>query len=102
MAVAGIYPKPADSGQRAGSRRMSKRGSPYLRQAFYQAAFAAWGHDALLGDLYRKKLAEGKPHRVALNAVANKLCHIVYACLRDRRPYEARNPAPQEASDLSS
>jgi hypothetical protein len=37
---------------------------------------------------------------VALNAVANKLCHVVYACLRDRRPYEARNPAPKDASDL--
>jgi transposase len=54
----------------------------------------------MLGALYRKKLAEGKPHRVALNAVANKLCHIVYACLRDRRPYEARDPAPKCPSDL--
>jgi transposase len=100
VAVAGLDPKSADSGQRAGYRRMSKRGSPYLRQAFYQAAFAAWQHDAMLGALYRKKLAEGKPHRVALNAVANKLCHIVYACLRDRRPYEARDPAPKCPSDL--
>jgi hypothetical protein len=56
----------------------------------------------MLGALYRKKLAEGKPHRVALNAVANKLCHIVYACLRDRRPYEARDPAPTCGSNLLS
>jgi transposase len=102
VAMAGIDPRAADSGQRAGYRRMSKRGSPYLRQAFYQAAFAAWQHDAMLGALYRKKLAEGKPHRVALNAVANKLCHIVYACLRDRRPYEARDPAPTFGSNLLS
>jgi transposase len=94
VAVAGIDPRAADSGQRAGYRRMSKRGSPYLRQAFYQAAFAAWQHDAMLGALDHKKLAEGKPHRVALNAVAKKLCHVVSACLRDRRPYEARDPAP--------
>jgi transposase len=100
VAVAGIDPKPDDSGQRASYRRMSKRGSPYLRQALYQAAFAAWQHDAQLGALYRRKLAEGKPHRVALNAVANKLCHIVYACLRDGRPYEVRDSAPQGASDL--
>ena len=43
----------------------------------------------------RKTLAEGKPHRVALNAVANKRCHVVYACLLDRRPYEAPRPRSQ-------
>jgi transposase len=46
------------------------------------------------GGALRKKLAEGKPHRVAFNAVANKLCHVVYACLRDRRRYE-RDPVPK-------
>jgi transposase len=102
VAVAGIDPKAADSGQRAGYRRMSKRGSPYLRQAFYQAAFAAWQHDSMLGAPYRKKVAERKPHRVALNAVANKLCHVVYACLRDRRSYEARDSAPTCGSNLLS
>ena len=81
---------------------MSKRGSPFLRQAFYQAAFAAWQHDAMLGALYHKKLAEGKPHRVALNAVANKLCHIVSAWLRNHWPYEARDSAPTCGSNLLS
>jgi Transposase IS116/IS110/IS902 family len=57
VAVAGIDPRAADSGQRAGYRRMSKRGSPYLRQAFYQAAFAAWQHDAMLGALETGKAA---------------------------------------------
>ena len=61
---------------------------------------APWQHEAKLWAYTRKTLAEGKPHRVALNAVANKLCHVVYACLLDRRPYEARDPAPKGASDL--
>lgn len=32
-------------------------------------------------------MAEGKPYHVALGAVANKLLHIIYAVLRDNKPY---------------
>jgi transposase len=100
VVVAGIDPKSADSGQRMGYRRISKWGLPYMK-AFYQAAFAAWQHEAMEA-MYRKKLAEGKPHRVASNAVANKLCHVVSACLRDRRPYEARDSVPKLRESESS
>ena len=35
-----------------------------------------------------RKRAEGKPHRVAVTAVARKLCRIVFAVMRDRVPYD--------------
>ena len=41
-----------------------------------------------LRALYDRKRAEGKPHRVAVTAVARKLCHIVFAVMRDQVPYD--------------
>lgn len=67
---------------------ITKHGSPYLRRAMWLAANRAWQYDRKLGEFYRKKRAEGKPHRVAVTAVARKLCHIVYAVMRDGKPYD--------------
>ena len=67
---------------------ITKHGSPYLRRAMWLAASRAWQYDRKLGEFYRKKRAEGKPHRVAVTAVARKLCHIVYAVMRDGKPYD--------------
>ena len=41
-----------------------------------------------LREFYEKKRREAKPHRVAVTAVARKLCHIVYAVMRDGEPYD--------------
>ena len=41
-----------------------------------------------LRAFYDRKRAEGKPHRVAVTAVARKLCHIVFAVMRDQVPYD--------------
>lgn len=37
----------------------------------------------------RGMVAELKPHRVAVTAVARKLCHIVFAVMRDQVPYDS-------------
>ena len=42
-----------------------------------------------LRAFYDKKRSEGKCHRVAVMAVARKLCHIIYAILRDQVPFGA-------------
>ena len=67
---------------------ITKHGSPYLRRSLWLAANRARQHDPRLGAFYDKKRAEGKPHRVAVTAVARKLCHIVYAVMRDGEPYD--------------
>lgn len=67
---------------------ITKHGSPYLRRALWLAANRARQHDPRLRAFYEKKRREGKPHRVAVTAVAGKLCHVVYAVMRDREPYD--------------
>lgn len=67
---------------------ITKHGSPYLRRALWLAANRARQHDPKLRAFYEKKRREGKPHRVAVTAVARKLCHVVYAVMRDREPYD--------------
>lgn len=67
---------------------ITKHGSPYLRRSLWLAANGARRYDDRLREFYEKKRREGKPHRVAVTAVARKLCHIVYAVMRDGEPYD--------------
>lgn len=67
---------------------ITKHGSPHLRRSLWLAANRARQHDDRLREFYEKKRSEGKPHRVAVTAVARKLCHIVYAVMRDGEPYD--------------
>ena len=67
---------------------ITKHGSPYLRRSLWLAANRARQYDPKLRAFYEKKRREGKPHRVAVTAVARKLCHVVYAVMRDGEPYD--------------
>ena len=67
---------------------ITKHGSPYLRRSLWLAANRARQHDPRLKAFYDKKRREGKPHRVAVTAVARKLCHVVFAVMRDGEPYD--------------
>ena len=79
----------SQSGQfEADGEPITKVGSPYLRRAMWLAADAARRFDPKLREFYEKKRAEGKCHRVAVTAVARKLCHIVFAVMRDQVPYD--------------
>lgn len=71
-----------------GGGPITKHGSPYLRRAVWLAASRACQYDPKLRAFYEKKRAEGKPHRVAVTAVARKLCHVVFAVMRDQAPYD--------------
>lgn len=67
---------------------ITKTGSPYLRRAIWLAAEGARKFDPKLRAFYEKKRSEGKGHRVAVTAVARKLCHVIYAVMRDQVPYD--------------
>lgn len=67
---------------------ITKHGSPYLRRSLWLAANRARQFDPRLKAFYDKKRREGKPHRVAVTACARKLCHVVYAVMRDGEPYD--------------
>jgi len=87
LAFAGLDPKLKQSGKWKGQTLMSKRGSPYLREAIWQAALVASVHDAGFKSIYEKKRSEGKPHKVALTYVAKKLTYVIHSVMRTNLPY---------------
>ena len=89
VAYAGIDATVSQSGEYEGTHNvMSKRGSPYLRKALFQAALVASNSDPVLKAYYQKKRAEGKHHKTCIGAVARKLCNIIYAVLKNDKPYQ--------------
>lgn len=76
-ALAGLAPYDDDSGDRAAARHIDG-GRERLRKALYTAALAAAFHwNPQLNVIYRRLVAAGKPHKVALVACARKL--LIYA-----------------------
>ena len=92
VAYAGLDSSISQSGEyESTSGHLSKRGSPYLRKALYHAAVRAEFSDPVFNAYYQKKRSEGKHHLVATNAVARKLCHTIYAVLKNNTPYEIKH-----------
>ncbi len=92
VAYAGIDATVYQTGQfQARQMHMSKRGSPYLRHALWQAASMAIMHDAELRAYYDRKRQVGKAHGTALGAVCRKLLTRVYIVLKENRPYQIRS-----------
>ena len=95
----GLDPSERQSGTFTGTKnKLSKRGSPYARAALHMAAHnAICKHgkslppNPILADYYEKK-CKAKPNKVALAAVMHKLTNIIFAVLRDQKPFELRKP----------
>jgi len=91
VALAGLDPKTKESGTMKGKATMSKRGSPYLRQAVRNASFvAACGSrpDPMFKAIYDKQVKRGKPFEVALSHVENKMLHVIYSLLKSKKEYK--------------
>lgn len=88
VAFAGLDATVTQSGEfEAAHNVMSKRGSPYLRKAIFQAALVAAFKDPVLSAYYQKKRAEGKHHLTCIGAVARKMCNIIYSVVKNNQPY---------------
>ena len=73
LAFAGLDASVHQSGDFTGTKnKLSKRGSPYLRRAIWQAAFIAAFHDPALSIYYQKLRQRGKSHGTAVGAVSRK------------------------------
>lgn len=82
VAYAGYDPKIRQSGTSVNSTaKLTKRGSPFLRNAFYLAAFANVRSDNVFGRYYRKKKREGKHHYQAITATSRKMLEICFTLL---------------------
>jgi len=101
VAFAGLDASVNQSGEFTGTRgKLSKRGSPYLRRAIWMAASRACFCDEILSAYYQSLRARGKHHLTAVSAVARKMCNIIFAILKENRPYQTTPPKKTPASAL--
>ena len=89
VAYAGLDVSVKQSGEfnAINSAKLAKRGSPYLRRAIWLASTVAAFKDPALSVYYTNLRNRGKAHGTAMGAVARKLTNIIFAVLRDNKPY---------------
>jgi transposase len=96
-AYAGLAPVTRRSGSSIKGETRSQRGNHALKSALFLSAFASLA-DPESRAYYDRKRAEGKRHNAALICLARRRVDVMFAMLRDRKPYQApasRNPTPQ-------
>ena len=81
-ALAGLAPFNNDSGKFKGKRRIAG-GRKKVRKALYMASLSASRYNPTFVSLKAKMLAEGKPGKVILIAIARRLIVILNAQIRD-------------------
>jgi transposase len=99
VAFFGVDPSVMQSGEFTGTQnKMSKRGSRLLRRVLFSIALAnirtkrdKQPCNPVIMEYYKQK-CQSKPKKVALGAVMRKIVCIIFAILRDKKPYEMRSP----------
>lgn len=61
-----------------------------MRKLLHLAARSVVTHRVEFKEYYLRKQAEGKPKRLILNNVENKLLKIIWAIIREEKPYSPR------------
>lgn len=100
FAYFGLDPAVKQSGKFIGTNvKMSKRGSPLARRVIHTMALVSIGltrngvaNNSVLQEYYLSK-CQTKPKMVALGAVMHKVCNIIFAILRDDKPFSVITPA---------
>ncbi len=97
IAHTGTDPRPNDSGQKRGRRRLSHHGDSALRQMLFMGAMAAikkteWRR---LYDTYRSR---GLPSTGALIALARKLARVAWHVFKCAEPYDPSKVSAAAAS----
>jgi transposase len=88
IAYTGLDPRPDDSGERRGRRRLSKRGHGLLRCLLYNAGMAA-ARSKLFKPTYLQLRARGLQSTEAIVILARKLARIAFALYQSGQPFEA-------------
>ncbi len=99
FAYFGLDPAVKQSGKFEGTRiQMSKRGSAIARRVIHTLALQSIStsrtgeaKNPVLRDYYLKKCGS-KPKLVAMGAVSHKVCNILFAILRDNKPFKIITP----------
>jgi transposase len=94
---AGLAPAPWDSGRIRGNLHRPKRYHRGLNHVFYYSAMISIQTCPESRRFYDRKRAEGKKHTQAVLALARRRVNVLWALLRDNRPYQA-TPPPRGAA----
>lgn len=81
VAFTGLDPRPCDSGQKRGKRRLSKRGPSELRRLLFNAAMSA-AKTRLWRPFYERERAKGLPTTAALVVIARRLVRVAFALFK--------------------
>ena len=89
VSLAGLYGDNSKSGSSVNKRgKISKKGSRYLRHAIYMVAeFARRNNPIFKAYFTKKKNGDRTKHILAVNAVANKLCKVIYSLMKNQSTY---------------
>lgn len=90
---AGLAPSPYDSGRISGNLHRPKRYHRGLQRVFYTSALISIQHSTESRRFYDRKRAEGKRHTQAVLALARRRVNVLWALIRDKRPYQLTPPA---------
>lgn len=86
VAAYGLDPRPRDSGNQVGKRRLTKQGNPEDRRLIYLAAQSA-SKTKLFNPLYSALLARGLSTTEAILIIARKLLRIAFAVWTSGTPF---------------
>ena len=89
VAFTGLDPRPMDSGDKHGVRRLSKRGDPELRRLLFNAAMAASRTAAWRAE-YERHRAKGLARTAALVALARKLVRVAFTLFKTQTLFDPR------------
>lgn len=85
---AGVAPFEHSSGSSVrGRNRVSHRANKTVKKLLHLSAMTAIVHDQQIRAYYLKKVEQGKPKMLVLNAIRNKLIQRVFACVRNNEVY---------------
>lgn len=89
---AGLAPAPRDSGRIRGNLHRPRYYHRGLNRVFYYSAMISLAHCPESRRFYHRKRAEGKRHTQAVLALARRRVDVLWAMLRDNRPYQPTPP----------
>lgn len=96
VAYSGLDPRPNDSGQKRGTRRLSKRGAVDLRRQAYLAGFSA-ARSKALKPLYLAIRARGFKPTEAFVILGRKLLRAAWAVWKTGKPFDPALLVPKTA-----
>jgi len=100
-AYAGLAPVTRRSGSSIKGETRSQRGNHALKSALFLSAFASLA-DPTSRAYYDRKRAQGKRHNAALICLARRRVDVIYAMLRDRKPYQQPMPTEPDTSPAAA